>query len=145
MTTAQIIEGSAGAMYELGIVTLRLLASAETTNGTFAFGEFSGTEGPWTVPHVHRNGEESFYVLDGRFTFTLGDEDVEAGVGSFIIVPRGTRHLMRAGAGGGRLLTLWTPGGPEALFVELSRLPPDSIRDPEVRKMLSARIDSIPA
>lgn len=144
MTTARIIEGSAGATYELGIVTLRLLASAETTNGTFAFGEFSGEEGPWTVPHVHRNGEESFYVLEGRFTFTLGDEEVEAGVGSFIVVPRGTRHLMRAAAGGGRLLTLWTPGGPEALFVELSRLPPDSLRDPEVRRMLSARIDSIP-
>ncbi|MDQ6794309.1 MAG: hypothetical protein M3067_05755 [Chloroflexota bacterium] len=59
-------------------------------------------------------------------------------------MPRGTRHFMGAAAGGGRLLTLWTPGGPEALFVELSRLPPDSIRDPEVRKMLSARIDSIP-
>jgi len=144
MTTAHIIEGSAGETYELGIVTLRLLASTETTNGAFALGEFTGKEGPWTVPHVHRNGEESFYVLDGRFTFTLGDDDVDASMGSFIVVPRGTRHLMRAAAGGGRLLTFWTPGGPEALFMELSRLPPGSLRDPEIRRMLSERIDSIP-
>src|SRR5690242_5759004 len=65
MTQAQIIEGRTGATYELGNVTMRLLARAEETNGAFALGEFSGGEGPWTVPHVHRIGEESFYVLDG--------------------------------------------------------------------------------
>jgi Cupin domain len=88
--------------------------------------------------------EESFYVLDGAFTFTLGTDDVEAGPGSFIRVPRGTRHELRAAPGGGRLLTLWVPGGTEAMFVELSRMPPGSLRDPEVRKAISARFDSIP-
>ena len=52
---------------------------------------------------------------------------------------------MTAAPGGGRLLTLWTPGGAEAMFVELSRMPVDSLRDPEVRKAISARYDSIPA
>ena len=47
-------------------------------------------------------------------------------------------------AGGGRFLTLWTPGGPEAMFIELSRLGSDGLRDPDVRRMLSARFDSIP-
>ena len=62
----------------------------------------------------------------------------------FLVVARRMRHIMRPASGGGRLLALWTPAGPEALFVELSRLPADSLRNPEVRKMLSARIDSIP-
>jgi quercetin dioxygenase-like cupin family protein len=75
------------------------------------------------VPHVHEKSEESFYVLDGTFTFTLAEEDVEVRPGAFILVPRGVPHEMRAGAGGGRLLTLWTPGGLEAMFVELSRDP----------------------
>lgn len=144
LTGAHIVEGSGGATYPLGTISLRLLAAADQTNEAFALGEFSGGAGPWTVPHIHQNSEESFYVLDGRFTFTLGDEEVEVGPGSFIIVPRGTRHLMRAGAEGGRLLTLWTPGGNEAMFVELSRLPADSLRDPEVRTLMSKRFDSIP-
>ena len=129
---------------DLGIVTVRLLATAEQTNGAFAVGEFSGGEGPWTVPHVHQHTEESFYVLDGAFTFTLDAEEVQAGPGSFVVVPRGTRHELRAAPGGGRLLTLWVPGGTEAMFVELSRMPPGSLRDPEVRKAISARFDSVP-
>jgi quercetin dioxygenase-like cupin family protein len=130
---------------DLGIVTVRLLATAEQTNGAFAVGEFSGGEGPWTVPHVHQHTEESFYVLDGAFTFTLDTDETEARPGSFILVPRGTRHALRAAPGGGRLLTLWVPGGLEEMFVELSRMPPGSLRDPEARKAISARFDSVPA
>jgi quercetin dioxygenase-like cupin family protein len=130
---------------DLGIVTVRLLATAEQTNGAFAVGEFSGGEGPWTVPHVHQHTEESFYVLDGAFTFTLDTDETEARPGSFILVPRGTRHVLRAAPGGGRLLTLWIPGGLEEMFVELSRMPPGSLRDPEARKAISARFDSVPA
>ena len=145
MTHAHVIEASRGDTFELGIITLRLLVGADQTNGTFALGEFSGGEGPWTVPHTHEKTEESFYVLDGNFTFTVGDGEVEASPGSFILVPRSTKHVMRAGSGGGRFLTLWTPGGLEAMFVELGRMPADSLRDPEVRKAISARFDSIPA
>jgi mannose-6-phosphate isomerase-like protein (cupin superfamily) len=144
MTQPTTTEESRGDTLDLGTITLRLLVVAEQTNGAFAVGEFSGGEGPWTVPHVHQHTEESFYVLDGAFSFTLGTEEVQAGPGSFIVVPRGTRHELRAGRGGGRLLTLWVPGGTEAMFVELSRMPPGSLRDPEVRKKISARHDSIP-
>jgi mannose-6-phosphate isomerase-like protein (cupin superfamily) len=131
--------------HDLGIVKLRLLATAEQTNGAFGVGEFSGEEGPWTVLHVHQHTEESFYVLDGAFTFTVGGDEVEAGPGAFVAVPRGTSHVMRAAPGGGRLLAMWVPGGLEAMFVELSRMPPDSLRDPEVREAISARFDSVPA
>jgi quercetin dioxygenase-like cupin family protein len=129
---------------DLGIVNLRLLAVAEQTNGAFAVGEFSGDEGPWTVPHVHRHTEESFYVLEGAFTFTVDSDEVQAGPGSFVVVPRGTSHVLRAAPGGGRLLTLWVPGGLEAMFVELSRMPSGSLRNPEARKAISARFDSVP-
>jgi mannose-6-phosphate isomerase-like protein (cupin superfamily) len=144
MSQGQLIQGRTGETYELGNIRLRLLANTRETDGAFALGEFSGGEGPWTVPHVHQKSEESFFILDGRFTFTLGDGEVEAGPGSFVLVARGTRHVMRAAPGGGRFLTLWTPGGLEAMFVELSRLAPDSLRDPAVRTMLSTRFDSIP-
>ena len=144
MTVAHIVAGSAGATYDLGPISMRLLVDAGVTGGVFAAAEFTGSEGAWTIPHVHRNGEESFYVLDGTFVFTVGHDEVPARPGSFILVPRGTRHLMAAGPGGGRLLTLWTPGGPEGMFVELGGLPRDSITNPDVRRALAARFDSIP-
>ena len=122
---------SSGDVLDLGTIRLRLLAVAEQTNGAFAVGEFSGGEGPWTVPHVHQHTEESFYVLEGAFIFTLGADEVEAGPGSFIRVPPGTRHELRAAPGGGRLLTMWVPGGLDAMFVELSRLPPAASATPK--------------
>jgi mannose-6-phosphate isomerase-like protein (cupin superfamily) len=144
MTHPHVTDASNVETLDLGTITLRLLTTSDQTNGAFAVGEFSGGEGPWTVPHVHQHTEESFYVLDGVFTFTLGTDDLEAGPGSFVRVPSGTRHELRAAAGGGRLLTLWVPGGTEAMFVELSRMPPGSLRDPEARKAISERFDSIP-
>jgi len=133
-----------GETYPLGIVDFRILAAADRTDGAFALGEFAGAEGAWTVPHVHTQSFEAFYVLDGRFTFTLGEDELQAVPGSFVLIPRNTRHLMRAEAGGGRFLTLWTPGGLEMMFVELSRLSPDALRDPGARQAVSARYDSIP-
>ena len=144
VTSGQIIGGSDGKTYALGRISLRMLADSEESEGAFALGEFAGGEGPWTVPHIHRQSEESFYVLAGTFTFTLGDTETEADTGSFILVPRGTRHVLSAGRGGGRLLTLWTPGGLEAMFKALSEMPTDSLRDPEIRKALSTRFDSVP-
>jgi quercetin dioxygenase-like cupin family protein len=144
MTHAHVIEASRGDTFDLGNITMRLLVGTDQTNGAFAVGEFGGGEGPWTVLHRHEKTDESFYVLDGNFTFTLGDDEVQAGPGSFILVPRSTKHVMRAHPGGGRFLTLWTPGGLEAMFVELSRMSADSLRDPDVRKAISARFDSIP-
>ncbi len=97
------------------------------------------------MPHVHRGMEESFFVLDGEFTFAAGQQNIPAGPGAYILVPRGTRHMITAGAGGGRLLALMVPGGLEEMFLELASLPPDSITDPAARAAISARHDSIPA
>lgn len=136
--------GDPAQTYQLGVIAMRLLVATERTGGEFAMAEFSGAEGAWTVPHVHAMSLESFYVLDGRFTFTIDQEEREAVPGSFVLIPRGVRHLMRAEAGGGRFLTLWTPGGLEEMFIELSRLSPDALRDPEIRRQVASRFDSIP-
>lgn len=104
-----------GKSYPLGRVSMRLLADRATTNGTYALAEFGGGPGAWTVPHVHVACEESFYVLEGAFTFTLAEAPVEAHAGALILVPRGERHTIRADAEHGRFLTLWTPAGLEEM------------------------------
>jgi quercetin dioxygenase-like cupin family protein len=143
---AHTVAPGEGRTVNLGIIQMRVLAAGEDmTNRAFTLAEFTGGEGPWTVPHLHRSMEESFFVLGGQFTFPIGEETVPAGPGSYVLVPRGTRHEISAGAGGGRLLVLMVPGGLEEMFLELANLPPDSITDPAVRAAISARYDSIPA
>ena len=139
-----VIGRSGGQNVKLGVIEMRLIASSENTGGSFALAEFRGAEGPWTVPHVHERLEESFYVLDGSFTFTIGGRDITAAKGDYLLVPRGTPHVMRGGPGGGALLTLFVPGGLERMFVELGKLPPESITDPRARAEISKRHDSRP-
>src|SRR5688500_16690196 len=108
-----VAEPGEGETAELGIATMRLLVPRDQTGGTFAMAEFQGGEGPWTVPHVHRGLEEGFYVVEGSFEFTSGDEVREAARGTSIVIPRGTPHVFRCGAGGGTVLVWWAPGGLE--------------------------------
>ena len=133
-----------GEVAELGVASMRLVVSKADTDGTFALAEFHGSEGRWTVPHVHHEMIESFYVLDGTFLFTVGTREIEVKQGAFVMVPRGTRHVMSAGPGGGTLLTLFSPGGLEDMFLELGRLPAGSITDPRARAEIATRHDSVP-
>jgi mannose-6-phosphate isomerase-like protein (cupin superfamily) len=143
---AYTVRPGEGRAVDLGAVSMRVIAGGDATTGrSFTLAEFSGTgAGPWTVPHLHRGFEESFYVLDGRFTFTVGEERVEATSGMYILVPRGTSHTIEAAPGGGAFLTLMVPGGLEEMFFELGTLPPNAIRDPAARAAISARHDSVP-
>ena len=143
---AHTVAPGEGRTVNLGAIQMRVLAAGEaTTNGAFTLAEFTGGQGLWTVPHIHREMEESFFVLDGEFTFAVGGQQIPAGPGSYILVPRGSRHEITAGAEGGRFLTLMVPGGLEEMFIELADLPPDSITDLTVRAAISARHDSTPA
>jgi hypothetical protein len=81
--------------------------------------------------------EESFHVLDGEFAFSVGEQVTAAGAGTYVLVPRGTRHKIAAGTGGGRLFALMVRGGLEEKFFELGDLPPDGITDPAVRTAIS--------
>src|SRR5215208_4021312 len=143
---AHVVEPGAGRSVDLGVVSMRVIAGGEsTTGGNFSLAEFYGSgSGAWTVPHLHEGFEESFYVLDGMFTFTIGDTSVDATAGTYLLVPRGTAHTIEAAEGGGRFLTLMVPGGLEEMFFELGQLPPNAIRDPAARRAISDRYDSVP-
>lgn len=87
----------------------------------------------------------SAYGLDGEFTFAVGDEQVAASPGSYVLVPRGTGTRSPPVPGAAGCSPSWSPGGREEMFFELADLPPDSITDTAVSAVISARYDSIPA
>jgi mannose-6-phosphate isomerase-like protein (cupin superfamily) len=82
-----VTRADAGAvLLMLGIVK----ASARDTNGAFELLDYHGPIQP--PPHIHREHDEGFYILDGSFTFTLGTDEYAVERGDFVWVPRGTRH-----------------------------------------------------
>jgi mannose-6-phosphate isomerase-like protein (cupin superfamily) len=144
MNEALVIERSAGEVVDLGVISMRILVGSERTGGSFASAEFRGGAGPWTVPHLHKTSDEAFYILEGDFVFTCGERRMAAPTGAFVWIPPGSPHMIEAGPGGGALVTTWTPGGLEEMFLELGRLPSDSITDTRVRRQIADRFDSVP-
>ncbi len=67
--------------------------------------------------HVHANHDETWYVLEGRFRFLVGDREFDAGPGDFVAGPRGVPHTFRAQTDHSRMLDIHSPGGFEHFFV----------------------------
>jgi mannose-6-phosphate isomerase-like protein (cupin superfamily) len=49
-----------------------------------------GRKGP--EAHVHENEDDAFYVVDDELVFVLGDEEINAPAGTFVLVPPGVIH-----------------------------------------------------
>ena len=63
-------------------------------------------------PHEHDDHVDSFYVLGGEVDFTVADDVVRAGVGTWYSAPVGTRHGFRnPGPGRARVLNVHAPDG----------------------------------
>jgi uncharacterized RmlC-like cupin family protein len=66
--------------------------------------------------HLHRHDDEGFYVLEGRLTFYVGDEVLEAGPGAFVFLPHGVPHSYALATDEVRMLGIVAPGGLEGHF-----------------------------
>ena len=94
--------------------------------------------------HDHRSMVEIFYVLDGEVTFEFADETVVAAPGTTVSIPPGTTHAVTCAAGG-RLITIFTPGGFERYLAELAELTPADLADADLVRDLGERYDIWPA
>jgi quercetin dioxygenase-like cupin family protein len=73
--------------------------------------------------HKHANEDETFYVIEGRLRFKLGEEIGQASEGSFVFVPRGTQHCFQnVGSEMARILVSFTPSGMEGFFDRFAQL-----------------------
>ena len=77
----------------------------------------AGSPGP--LPHLHRDHEETFYVLEGELTVRIGERTITAPVGSFVVIPRGVVHQpSNPGTEPTRVLLIFSPAGMERFFEE---------------------------
>jgi quercetin dioxygenase-like cupin family protein len=73
--------------------------------------------------HKHASEDESFFVIEGRLRFKLGEEIGEAPEGSFVFVPRETQHCFQnVGSEPARILVIFTPSGMEGFFDRFAEL-----------------------
>ena len=73
----------------------RYRAVGDETAGVYSLFEVQGPAGLASPFHVHDHEAEAFYVVDGRVTIFIGDEQIEATPGSFALVPAKVAHTFR--------------------------------------------------
>lgn len=115
--------GRPGERLELGPgATAQVLVGGEDGIGSLTVFEVEvgpGFHGP--PPHHHEQLVDSFFVLEGAPSIQLGDEVVEAGRGSYALVPPGNVHTFsNPGPEPARLLVIQAPGGFERYVKELA-------------------------
>lgn len=124
------------AYWGMGILWIAL-ATAEDTNGAYSCIEELIPQGPAAPPHIHEAADETFYMMEGEATFFVEDQPIKATTGSFVSIPRGTKHAFQIDSETARLLNTYVPAGFEYTILattvpaEARTLPPASIPFPD--------------
>jgi quercetin dioxygenase-like cupin family protein len=100
-----------------GLITFH--ADSSDTAGQFALLEMEGGPGAEPPPHVHRNEDELFYVLEGKLKVLRGNEEITLESGQSAFLPRNVVHTFRVVSTHVRFLVYITPGGFENYFRDL--------------------------
>src|SRR5687768_3464894 len=115
--TASLLNQEAGSRFwVLGDLYTFKLTGKETNGALTVIDQIIQPEsGP--PPHIHYREDETFYVLEGRFSFLNGEKQTVLEAGSCVYIPKGTLHTFRnLDNRQGRLLVMITPSGLEEFF-----------------------------
>ena len=113
---------------------------SEDTHGAYSVIVSTTPPDGGAPPHVHEIEDELFYVLEGSFRFTCGEEQFLANKGAVVVLPKGIPHAFKnVGTTAGRMMNTITPGGFEKFFDEVDQLPKDGPPDPVVLSKLAMK------
>jgi mannose-6-phosphate isomerase-like protein (cupin superfamily) len=102
---------------------MKVLLSTEATGGAISvlMAWIKPGEGPGD--HVHFNQEEIFFILEGIYELTVGDQTTTAGPGTIVFIPRNVVHRFKnVGKTTGCMLDWTLPGGQDYYFKAISEL-----------------------
>ena len=109
-------EGPAVSLGGIGVV---FKIDGSETGAAFSIVEHPVEPGALVPPHVHTREDEYSFVLEGEVGARIGDRDLSAGPGAYILKPRGIPHTFwNAGSTPARLLEIISPAGFERYFEE---------------------------
>ena len=124
---------------------LTFLATGEETGGQFALMEQIACKGNVPPRHIHHREDETFYVVEGEMTFSVGDQTIKATAGTMVFAPRDIAHSFTIDSEQVRMLVMVAPAGAEGFFKACSvpapsmTLPPPAGEPPysERQKMMA--------
>lgn len=125
-----------GRFIDLGDFGVTVKASEDETDGLVSVIENHEPPGFGPPIHVHHDCAEAFYVLDGEYVMYLEDREVVCPAGSFIFIPRGTRHGFRVGDMPSHKLNFYFPASMVGYFEDLAvALRQESISDDDLARI----------
>jgi mannose-6-phosphate isomerase-like protein (cupin superfamily) len=130
------------AFWFLNTLMIKKVGERETL-GAFAILDHRCPAGFAPPPHIHRETDEVFYILEGQFEGFCGETSWVAGPGTLVFLPRDVPHGFRVSdTSPGRTLLILAPAGFDRFVVELAEpahqlvlpepAPPDPARVAEV-------------
>lgn len=112
---------SEGRVLRIGPTQTLIKAMTGRADGLGVLESTPGPGNPAPLDHVHRTYDEVFYVLEGQFEFRVGNEIVQAGADTTVVVPRGTPHTYKnCGDQPGRILIIASPGAAVGMLNDLA-------------------------
>lgn len=112
------------------LITLKL--TARETDGRVSVAEIKAPPGNGVFAHSHRDLDETFYVLDGEWEFTVNGQATRLTTGALVHVPKGVTHAFRnVGPKAATLLDYHHPGGFDLFFEEAGVEAIDETTPPE--------------
>ncbi len=110
-TDALVLHRGEGPGFQIGQMRLTIKEDGERTAKQVVIIEMAVPAGAASPPaHIHRQGGESWYVLEGELDVLVGTEQGRYGPGSFVMIPAGTPHrFANAGTETVRVLLTMTP------------------------------------
>lgn len=118
-----LVAPGAGEILWDGPIGTIVKVSASRTRQAISICEMPVAAGFMVPPHTHRDTDEWSYVLEGSIGARIGDDEFSAGVGAWILKPRGVMHTFwNAGPAPARIIELITPGRFEDFFRQMTDL-----------------------
>jgi mannose-6-phosphate isomerase-like protein (cupin superfamily) len=120
--------------------------SGTASRGAYSLIEYSHAPGaPGPPPHLHREHEEAFFVIEGELTLAIGAASVTVRAGQAAVVPRGTIHQPSNTSGQPVRFVFLSSPPMDGFFTELGQLVERSGGRPEAGELnrLGDRYDAI--
>ena len=125
-------EDEGEAHWLLGMLEIVKISGADT-DGAYGLLEITVRAGQGSPWHVHPDEDEWFYVLDGEFTFYLGEQRLSLAAGSFAFGPKGVPHTFIAETHGAKALVGFQPFHFEGFLREVGELAPERVLPPPLQ------------
>jgi quercetin dioxygenase-like cupin family protein len=105
--------------FSAGVARYTQKLTGEQTEGRLFQMVVTEPRGAAPPVHVHRNADESFYVLEGDVTFYVDGGEIVASSSDFVFVARGCPHTFLVRSDHARMFVTFGPAGMEGFFTEL--------------------------